>query len=320
MLAYWLIFDFEFTMRFLLLGPQQLGFLSLLITAVGWGLNWPIIKFILREWPPLSARGTAGVIAAAGLALLAASRSQSLVIPRSARGNLIRAAALNVLAWMGLSTLSVVWLKAGEGALLAYTMPIWAMLLAWPLRGEVPNMRSIIALVLGITGLFVLLAGDVEFTPTKIPGVVCALGAAALFALGTVLMRSPLPLPPLTSVAWQVAFGSLPMLVAGVLFEGPDPHALTLAGVMGMVYMTMFAMGLCYATWFAAIARLPPATAANAMLITPLVGVVGGALILGERLGLREICALVLTLAGVALALSRQSPIKHRPDMQNSTV
>jgi drug/metabolite transporter (DMT)-like permease len=313
------IFDFNFSMRFVSFGSQQLGLLLLLITAVGWGLNWPIIKFILREWPPLSARGTAGVIAAAGIALLAASRGQSLAIPRPARGKLISASALNVLAWMGLSTLSVLWLKAGEAALLAYTMPIWAMLLPWPLRGEVPNRSSIIALVLGATGLFVLFAGDVDFTPSKIPGVVCALSAAVLFALGTLLMRSGLPLPPLTSVAWQVGFGSLPMLITGVLFERPDPRALTVAGIMGMAYMTMVAMGLCYATWFAALARLPPAIAANAMLITPLVGVIAGALMLGERLGSREVCALILTLAGVALALRQQSPIKHRSDMQNAT-
>ena len=36
------------------------------------------------------------------------------------------AAAINVTAWMGLSTLAMLWLSAGEGALVVYTMPIWA--------------------------------------------------------------------------------------------------------------------------------------------------------------------------------------------------
>ena len=54
------------------LRSRQVGLLCLVATAVGWGLNWPVMKLLLREWPPLFARGTAGLIAALGLALLAA--------------------------------------------------------------------------------------------------------------------------------------------------------------------------------------------------------------------------------------------------------
>jgi len=39
------------------IAPAGLVFLA--ITSVGWGLNWPIMKQILTEWPPLSARGRA---------------------------------------------------------------------------------------------------------------------------------------------------------------------------------------------------------------------------------------------------------------------
>jgi len=64
-----------------LLGPRQAGLLCLLATVVGWGLNWPVMKFLLREWPPLSARGTAGVTTAPALVLLAALCGQRLAVP-----------------------------------------------------------------------------------------------------------------------------------------------------------------------------------------------------------------------------------------------
>ena len=54
------------------------GFVFLLITATGWALNWPAMKILLREWPPLFSRGVAGVTAALILAALAASRGDSL--------------------------------------------------------------------------------------------------------------------------------------------------------------------------------------------------------------------------------------------------
>ena len=70
-----------------------------------------------------------------------------------------------------------------------------------------------------------------------------------------------------------------------------------------MAYMTVFAMGICYLAWFAALRRLSPAAAATGTLVTPVVGVVSGALALGEPLGLTQWIAMALVLSGVALAL-----------------
>jgi drug/metabolite transporter (DMT)-like permease len=265
------------------------------------------MKFLLEEWPPLSARGFAGVTAALILALLAALRGERLAVPPGASGRLLAAAALNVTAWMGLATLSLLWLGAGQAALLAYTMPIWATLLAWPILGERPTGGRIVALALGAAGVTVLLGGGdgSALGPETLPGVVAALGAAVLFALGTVALRGPLGLPPLAATAWQVGLGCLPMVVAGLIWEAPDPAALSAAGWAGMAYMTAVPMGACYLCWFAALRRLPPAGAAVATLLTPLVGTVAAALALGEPLGVREVLALALTLGGVSLALRK---------------
>ena len=295
------------------LRARRTGLLCLAVTAVGWGLNWPVMKALLREWPPLSARGWAGLAAALGLAGLAKLRGERLAVPRRAAGPLLLAAGANVLAWMGLSTLALLWLGVAEGALLVYSMPIWAALLAWPVLGERPTGRGVLALALGIAGIAVLLgtrgsdgSSGATLGPEKLPGVALALEAAVLFALGAVASRgSPLALPPLASVAWQVGLGCLPMAAAGLLFERPDAGALSPAGWAAMAYMAAVPMGLCYLTWFAALRRLPPATASVATLLTPLIGVVAAALALGEPLGAREALALGLTLGGVALALRR---------------
>jgi drug/metabolite transporter (DMT)-like permease len=66
-------------------------------------------------------------------------------------------------------------------------------------------------------------------------------------------------------------------------------------------------MGICYLGWFAAVKRLPAATASTGMLLVPLIGVLSAAPILGEPLGLREALALALTLSGVALAVQKPS-------------
>ena len=58
------------------------GLMFLAITSVGWGFNWPATKYLIGELPPLTLRGTTGVIGASLLAILALARGQSLKVRR----------------------------------------------------------------------------------------------------------------------------------------------------------------------------------------------------------------------------------------------
>jgi drug/metabolite transporter (DMT)-like permease len=283
---------------------QWIGALCLVVTASGWALNWPFMKLLLREWPPLFARGLAGVAAALILATLALSRGQSLKVPREVFPRLAFASFTNVFAWMGFGTMAMNYVTVGEGALLAYTMPIWAMLFGWPILHARPTVRDLIALVLGVAGVALLLGADgFAFGTGKWIGIALALSCAILFALGNVLNRKALPMPPLVVVAWQVGLGCAVMLVLGVVFERPDTAAISRTGMACFVYMTLVPMGVCYLTWFETLRRLPPTSASTGMLLVPVIGVVSAALILGEPLGPRELAAMALTLGGVTLAL-----------------
>jgi drug/metabolite transporter (DMT)-like permease len=95
----------------------------------------------------------AGVVPDLALAFFALTRGERLAVPGNAVPRLITAAALNVFAWMGFSTIAMKWLTVSEAALLVYTMPIWVMLLAWPILGARPTLRGIMGLGLGTAGL-----------------------------------------------------------------------------------------------------------------------------------------------------------------------
>jgi drug/metabolite transporter (DMT)-like permease len=283
---------------------RWIGILCLGITVVGWALNWPAMKVLLREWPPLFSRGVAGVAAAIILATVALCRRESLRVPRDAVPRLLLASFTNVFAWMGFATVAMKWVSVSEGALLVYTMPIWATLLPWPLLGIRPSLKDIAALVLGLLGVGVLLGGQgLNFSSEEILGFILALAAAISFALGTVLNRSTIPLAPTALVAWQVGLGCLAMILIGWPLEKPDLGALSPAGWAVLVYMTLIPMGLCYLMWFESLRRLPASVASMGTLLVPLIGAISASLTLGEPLGLREGLAIALTLSGVTLAL-----------------
>lgn len=284
--------------------PRRTGALLVTVAAIGWALNWPALKLLLREWPPLFSRGVAGVAAALLLGGVAAARGETLWVPRRAIARLLLASFTNVFAWMGFSTLALKYLRVSEGAVLVYTMPLWATVFAWSVLGSRPTRRDLAALLLGFSGIVLLFSGEGFALPSGKPiGIVLALAAAMLFAMGSVTATKPLPLAPFARVAWQVGVGCAPMALLGWLLEKPNLSALTDAGWAALSYMAIFPMGICYLAWFAALKRLPAATAAMGTLAVPIVASIAAAVQLGEPLGRREIVAMAFTLAGVALAL-----------------
>ncbi|GLK56408.1 drug/metabolite transporter (DMT)-like permease [Methylopila capsulata] len=287
---------------------MRAGIGCLLFAAIGWGLNWPIIKLLLRDWPPLFSRGSAGLLAAAALFAYAALKRDRLGVPAGSWGKLIVLSFTNVFAFMGFSAIALLWLTPGEGALLVYTMPLWATLIAWPIRGARPGARAIMALGLCFAGTLVLFSDSVAtLSGDKLPGILLSLAAAVLFALGTVAASETRPMLPVVSTAWQVLLGSVPMVGLSLAFEQPHPARLSGLGFVAWAYMATVPMGLCYLAWFGAVRRLPPIVATTGSLLAPIVGVLASAPILGVALTVQDLVALALTLTGVALVIVRRA-------------
>ncbi len=276
----------------------------LAVTSVGWGFNWPVTKFLLGELPPLTLRGSTGVIGAALLAVLALIRGQSLAVEARLWPRLMLYAVLNVTGWMVLMGLALLWLPASETALIAYTMPVWASLLAWPVLGERPTLLRTIALAMAFAGLAAIMGGNgLSTSKEQLPGIIMALGGAIGFALGTVLAKKyPILMPPIPAAAWQIGLGCLPITIVGLLIETTHLERLTTVGWWLLVYSTVIQFCIAYVSWFAALARLPASVAAIGTMAVPVIGVVASAIALHEPLGPAQIAALLFTLVGVVLA------------------
>lgn len=182
---------------------SPLGLVFLTVTSVGWGLNFPIMKNLLSEWPPLSSRGLCGIIGAAALALFAMARQQSLAVPRPMWSRLLLVSLLTIGGWVAFMGLALLWLNASEAAVLAISTPVWVALLAWPILGERLSPGRAISLAVALAGITVLIGGHgLEASLEKLPGFLCVLAGAVCVALGTVLTKHfPLAMPPLSLAA-----------------------------------------------------------------------------------------------------------------------
>ncbi|QIG91726.1 MULTISPECIES: DMT family transporter [unclassified Bradyrhizobium] len=284
---------------------SPLGLAFLVVASTGWGLNFPIMKFLLSEWPPLSSRGLCGVVGALALGLVAVVRGHTLRVPPGMWWRLALVSTLAIGGWVASMGLALIWLRASEAAVLGITIPVWVALVAWPVLGERVSLPRALALAVALAGIAALIGGGgLDASLGKLPGILFALAGAVCVGLGTVLTKSfKLAMPPLSLAAWQLAIGCVPIAIIGVLIEQPQLVALSRFGWASMIYMTLIQFCLCYVCWFAALERLPAATASIGTLLVPIIGVLAAAAMLREPLSTSDIAALVVTFAAVAVAL-----------------
>ena len=198
-------------------------------------------------------------------------------------------------------------LPAGRSAIIAYTMPIWAMLIAMAVLHEPLNRRKIVGLALGMLAMVALLGDDLRHIRSTPIGALFILCAAILWGIGTVLLRKWKP--PMAQNAlsgWLMLMGWAPIAVAAPFFEThPASYLLHLSGTtwFAILYNIFLAGTLAHWAWFTLARTLPVAISSLSSLPVPVVGVFAGMIILGERPGITEFLALGLVIASLFAVL-----------------
>jgi drug/metabolite transporter (DMT)-like permease len=254
----------------------------------------------MREIPPFWFRGASTLLGGLGLLLFARVKGESLK-PAQGKGRVLCWLAFwNITLWGAFSAYGTYLLPSGRAALLAFTMPVWSVLLSVVWLREKLTLRRLLGLLLGALGVAALMAGKVSFSGAAL-GSLLMLCAAIAWAIGVVsIKRFPLAMPATVFVGWTMTLGSLPNVLAALLFEGvawplPGPGS-----TLGFFYMVFIAGMFCTWAWNFLVLKLPVAVSSLSSLLTPLVGVLGGMAILGERPGLGEGLGALFILGAVA--------------------
>ena len=210
-----------------------------------------------------------------------------------------------ILGWIVFSAYGVSLMPAGRASIIAFTMPLWATLIAAFVLGERITLAKVAGLFLGLLGLGVLIGPDLLILKRAPVGAFYMLLAALSWALGTVLIkRISWEIPTLSNVAWQLLFSAIPVTFVAALSEPlPDVTALSGTAIIALVYLFLFPMSFCQWAYFKTVSLLPASIAAIGTLMVPVIGVYSSYLVLDEHIGLAEIAALLLILSALTLVL-----------------
>ncbi len=278
--------------------------LLVLLTLV-WGLNWPVMKLGIADFPPLTFRAISIWLGLPVLGLALVLMKVPFAVPRDRYRELFWLAAANMLVWHALIILAIKHLSSGRAAILGYTMPIFSALLGAWFFGAQLKLRNWLGVAAAAVGVMLLLWFELTHLSGQPAAVLLALAAAAVWALGTQLLRrTTIPAATLTLSFWMTVLTAVMLTALGAVFEYSQwkaPSARTWAAI---AYNAVLIFGFAHAAWFSLARALPPVASTLSVMMIPILGVFAGALGLGEVLHWQDWAAVVLMVVAIGSVLA----------------
>ena len=284
---------------------QQL--ITLVVLTLAWGVNWPVMKLGVTNFPPLTFRALSIVLGLPVLALALVVLKIPFRLPRRHWPELAKLTIFNMLIWHVCIIFAVKSLSSGRAAILGYTMPIFSALIGAMLFSAVLTRRSWLGVTAAALGVALLLWHEFTGLAGHPFAVALALFAAAIWALGTQMLRhSRIDLPTLTLSFWMTAIAALVMSALAAIFERSQWQAPSPAVSWAIAYNAVLIFGYAHAAWFYLARSLPPVASTLSVMFIPVLGVFSGALMLGEVLHWQDWAAVILMVVAIGSVLLPQ--------------
>jgi drug/metabolite transporter (DMT)-like permease len=284
------------------LSPKQ--WTGLVLLTLVWGVNWPVMKLGVTDYPPLTFRMLSMWLGLPVLALGMVLLRVPFRVARTHWRELFWLALTNMFVWHALIIVAIKALSSGRAAILGYSMPIFSAVLGALVFGNRLAPRAWGGVAAAALGVVLLLWYEFTHLAGSPVGVMLALIAALTWALGTnLLRRTTLPVPTLTICFWMTAMTSVLLTVLSLLFERGQwtaPPAATW-GAIGFNAVLIF--GFAHAVWYSMARDLPPVASTLSVMLIPVLGVFSGAWWLGEVLHWQDWAAVLLMVLAIGSVL-----------------
>ena len=288
-------------------------YIALLTLYIAWSSTYLAIRFSLESFPPFFTAGFRYMLV--GLGMYIYLRWKGAAAPtRTQWGGSAAVGAFLLLGGTAGVVYAEQWVGSGMAALVLATTPLWTVLFAgiwkqWPQRNEQ------IGLALGFVGIVLLnFEGDLRMHPA---GAALLALAAASWSFGSVL-STRLSLPPgaMASAAQMFSGGMLVLAIGFVSGERVPLHP-SLRATGAIVYLAIFGSLLGYTAYTYLLKNVRPALATSYAYVNPVLAVLLGIWLAGERITIMGIAAMLIILAGVALVIAGQKQVNQERALNN---
>ena len=285
--------------------------LMVLIVTVSWGMNYPVMKFVVNSYPPSAFRSFTFLIGCMALGSYAHFKGISIFVPKHERKALFKLSLFNMVGWHLPMIYGVSMLNSGRAAIIGYTMPVWALLASAFLYREKITITALLGIALAMSAALLLAWGSAGQWGNHPLGIGVMLVAAITWGVGNAMMKnSKLSITGITLTFWALFIAFFIFLAITIIFERDLWEWPTLMQWLAILYGGVITFAVSYVAWFHVARKLSAVSSGLSIMLVPVFGVTGGALILGEAVTLPDIIALVLILLSMLVVLFPDSKLK----------
>lgn len=262
-----------------------------------WGSTYLAIRFALAGFPPLLMAGIRFLIA--GSLLFGFMRWRGAPLPtRPQWVGSILVGALLLAGGNGGVTYAEQWVTSGLAAVWVATMPVWAALFSG-LWGKWPSKVEWAGLALGFAGVVILnFEGNLRANPI---GAIALTIATICWAFGSVWSRHlSLPAGPMASAAQMLA-GSAILIPVGLISGERITVVPDFGAISAVLYLVVFGSLIAFSSYAYLLRKVRPTLATSYAYVNPMVAVLLGVVLGGEKISTAGVVAMLTILGGVAL-------------------
>jgi drug/metabolite transporter (DMT)-like permease len=270
--------------------------------TLSWGLNYVAAKISYAGYDPVFLSIARSVIG--GLCVLGWCRWRGVRLFTPDK-TLVAGIVVGVLfgieflfLYVGLEHTTV-----ARNTLLVNTMPFWVLVGGHFLLDERITARKLLGLLLAFAGLVAVFSDKVSAgNGVTLTGDLLSLGAGILWALTSIVIkRSKLAETSAEKLLLYQLAGAILVGVLVMPFAGPPVRDFAALPTIALLFQAVYVVAFTYVLWFWLLRRYPASGLSSFTFLSPVFGVLCGAVILNEPLTVRIFLALGLIAAGLII-------------------
>jgi drug/metabolite transporter (DMT)-like permease len=279
--------------------------ISFLIVSSVWGSTWIAIKIGLESIPPFLGAGVRFVISCALLGMIVKWRKLPIPFTADAKKTYLSMGILTFSAPFALVYWGQQFIPSALGSILFAAFPFWVALFShFMLSNEKLNFYTLAGMVCGFLGVFIIFWRDVQVSDSRaLLGMSAIMFSVVIQAISLIQVKKwGEKVDPIVMNFVGMLIGMVALLVLGWIVESSQPIVWTTASILSVLYLSVVGSVIAFIAYYWLLKRIDPVYLSLTSFVNPVVAVVLGAAVLGERLSASVFVGAVLVLMGILVA------------------
>lgn len=288
------------------------------VVYVVWGSTYLAIRYGVQTVPPLLLAGSRFTLA--GVLMLgitiALRGGRALRVSPVEFGNAALVGLLLAFGGNGLVVLAETRVPSGLAALIVAGVPLWIVVLRSGLSDR-PGPVTVAGVLVGLAGMAVLfLPGGGSVGAADLPYALVVVLASVCWSVGSVLAtRRPVPRDPLVMTTVEMLAGGLVMLAVSAgkgEWSGFAVGQVSGQSWLGLGYLVVFGSLLAFTAYVYLLGVAPVSLVSTYAYVNPVIAVLLGVLVAGERLAGAELVGAAVIVCAVAVVVTEEGRARRR--------